>query len=154
MSCSPIEECTLHPDIHYHYAQQADRQSWGYHGNAFRPHTKCKKNRREKAPHTLEQAPSPIVLHSCVNEQRTAPILSKKMSAADIIPGGRPARLTDERPALKAETEGKYTSGWWIRIQLRSTHGNTLHDGYGTTAYCKCMSADLNMWLFFFLFFS
>ena len=78
MSCSPIEECTLHPDIHYHYAQQADRQSWGYHGNAFRPHTKCKKNRREKAPHTLEQAPSPIVLHSCVNEQRTAPILSKK----------------------------------------------------------------------------
>ena len=77
------------------------------------------------------------------------PFSHKKMSAADIIPGGRPARLTDERPALKAETEGKYTSGWWIRIQLRSTLGNTLHDGYGTTAYCKCMRADLNMGLFF-----
>lgn len=74
----------------------------------------------------------------------------QKMSAADIIPGGLPVRPTDERPRvhiLKTETKGKYTTGWWIRIQLRWTLSNT---GFNSTQKPLMMDMEqhstVNVW--------
>lgn len=120
----------------------AGRQSWSHYGNAIRPHTKCKKNSSGKA------LDPPIVLHFCVNEQRTPPILSKKcLQPTQFQEDFQQDWLTRGRASTNwgLRLKEKYTTGRWIAIRLRWTvcdAGFSSTQEHGTTAYCKRMRRD------------